>query len=376
MARPLDFVAFDHPWQRKRIELPTYPFQRKRYWGPAKPQASQAERDSQHPLLGEKQQLAGVADETRYENHLASDNPRWLDDHKVFGDIVFPGAAYVEMALAAISGKGSLQEVAFEMPLRLSKPTSVQTIVRSECQSTSQDRNPFDASNRPTTGRGISPRTCRLRSRRSRTRSNEPKSPRDVRSRSTCPSFMIRFTGLACSTDRSSKRSANSTAVKAKCWPSWKPTDDLLGYVIPPVLMDGAFQSLAVGLLQDADSSFYLPVGMERLECFGSVSGEVWSHAQWRDSEGDVRTADLTLFDDDGTVIARIEKLRLRPVRRAALRQLAGSGPERLMYSLHWQNASFDSTDGDAGHWMVVREASAEPNKFANALIAARSALH
>ncbi len=145
--------------------------------------------------------------------------------------------------------------------------------------------------------------------------------------------------------------------------------NDLLGYVIPPVLMDGAFQSLAVGLLQDADSSFYLPVGMESLECFGSVSSEVWSHAQWRESEGEIRTADLTLFDEDGTVIARIEKLRLRPVRRAALRQLAGSGPERLLYALNWQNASFNSTDGDAGHWMVVREASAEPNKFADALI-------
>ncbi len=82
---------------------------------------------------------------------------------------------------------------------------------------------------------------------------------------------------------------------------------DLLGYVIPPMLMDGAFQSLAVGLLQDADSSFYLPVGMERLECFSSVSGEVWSHAQWRDTEGDVRTADLTLFDDAG-IVARANR--------------------------------------------------------------------
>ncbi len=55
-----------------------------------------------------KQQLAGVSDETRYENHLAPDNPRWLDDHKVFGDIVFPGAGYVEMGLAATAGTSRL----------------------------------------------------------------------------------------------------------------------------------------------------------------------------------------------------------------------------------------------------------------------------
>ena len=28
----VDFRAFDAPWQRKRISLPTYPFQKKRYW--------------------------------------------------------------------------------------------------------------------------------------------------------------------------------------------------------------------------------------------------------------------------------------------------------------------------------------------------------
>jgi hypothetical protein len=132
--------------------------------------------------------------------------------------------------------------------------------------------------------------------------------------------------------------------------------------------MDGAFQSLAVGLLQDADSSFYLPVGMDRLECFSPVAGEVWSHAQWRDVEGEVRTADLTLFDSQGTVLARIEKLKLRAVRRAALRQLAGSGPERLIYSLRWQTASLESGNDAPSHWLVVRQATNERNALARTM--------
>ena len=292
---PLDFVAFDRPWQRKRIELPTYPFQRQRYWGPAKPQASQAERDSQHPLLGEKRRWLACRTKLRYENRLAPDNPRWLDDHKVFGDIVFPGAGYVEMALAAISGKGSLQEVAFEMPLRLSKPTSVQTIVRLDSKQPAK----IEIHSTPEQVRPLDEKFHRDRvvdsSRSGRTRSNAPKSPRDVRRRSTWLSFMIRSTDLGLQYGRQFQTIRELHCGDGEVLAKLETANDLLGYVIPPVLMDGAFQSLAVGLLQDADSSFYLPVGMESLECFGSVSGEVWSHAQWRESEGDVRTADLTL---------------------------------------------------------------------------------
>ncbi len=357
---PLDFIAVDQPWQRKRIELPTYPFQRQRYWGPAKPQASQAERDSQHPLLGEKRRLAGVSDEVRYENRLAPDNPRWLDDHKVFGDIVFPGAGYVEMALAATSGKGTLHEVTFEMPLRLSKPTSVQTIVRLdskqptkiEIHSTPEQADQWTRNFTAT----VSP--------------TEPVRP-DMIQRAEiaarCPQaievseFYDSVYGLGLQYGRQFQTIRELHCGEGEVLAKLETANDLRGYLIPPVLMDGAFQSLAVGLLSDAESSFYLPVGMESLECFGSVSSEVWSHAQWRDSEGDVRTADLTLFDESGTVIARIEKLRLRPVRRAALRQLAGSGPDRLLYSLDWQTASFDSSDVEAGNWFVVRSAEAEP---------------
>ena len=108
--------------------LPTYPFQRKHFWGPAKPQAHQVERDSTHPLLGGHRSLAGVAGEKRYDSTVAPDRPRWMDDHRVMGDIVFPGAGYVEMALAASPANRNFRDVTFATPLRLSTAANLQTV--------------------------------------------------------------------------------------------------------------------------------------------------------------------------------------------------------------------------------------------------------
>ncbi|MEQ8835904.1 MAG: type I polyketide synthase, partial [Lacipirellulaceae bacterium] len=92
---------FDAVYARKdvrRVVLPTYPFQRRRFWGPDKPRAFHAEFHTAHPLLGSKVSLAGIKDETRYESFIEPDSPPWLPDHEVMGHTVVPGAAYVEMA--------------------------------------------------------------------------------------------------------------------------------------------------------------------------------------------------------------------------------------------------------------------------------------
>ena len=102
-----DFDALMRGSSKRRVVLPTYPFQRKRFWGPAKPTAHQVQGDSTHPLLGDHRSLAGVTDQRRYESTVDRDRPHWLGDHRVMGDTVFPGAGYVEMALAAAAGEAT-----------------------------------------------------------------------------------------------------------------------------------------------------------------------------------------------------------------------------------------------------------------------------
>lgn len=80
------------------VELPSYPWQRERHWLPETSEGYRLiERKRIHPLLGWplKEAVAG------WENILDPRTQPWLADHCVGGAVVLPGAAYIEMALAA-----------------------------------------------------------------------------------------------------------------------------------------------------------------------------------------------------------------------------------------------------------------------------------
>lgn len=80
------------------VDLPSYPWQRERHWLPSTSEGYQlVQRRPVHPLLGWPLKEAQAS----WENVLDPRSQTWLADHCVGGAIVLPGAAYVEMALAA-----------------------------------------------------------------------------------------------------------------------------------------------------------------------------------------------------------------------------------------------------------------------------------
>ncbi|MEC8336774.1 MAG: type I polyketide synthase, partial [Planctomycetota bacterium] len=62
-----DFARLFGKTPNNAAPLPTYPFQRRRFWGPDKPSAFHAEYHTSHPLLGGDVALAGVENERRFE---------------------------------------------------------------------------------------------------------------------------------------------------------------------------------------------------------------------------------------------------------------------------------------------------------------------
>ena len=70
-----DFSSLQDGHGNRIAPLPTYPFQRRRFWGPDKPRAFHAEFHTAHPLLGGQVSLAGVANESRYEGFIEPDSP-------------------------------------------------------------------------------------------------------------------------------------------------------------------------------------------------------------------------------------------------------------------------------------------------------------
>lgn len=86
------------PLPARHVRLPNYPWQRERHWLPRTSEGyGLIERARVHPLLGWRLKDS----EASWENILDPMILPWLADHQVGGAIVLPGAAYVEMTLAA-----------------------------------------------------------------------------------------------------------------------------------------------------------------------------------------------------------------------------------------------------------------------------------
>ncbi|MGY4984943.1 SDR family NAD(P)-dependent oxidoreductase [Streptomyces nigrescens] len=88
----------------RRVDLPTYAFQHKRYWPATVVAAGDAsglgQADSQHPLLGAAVALP-ESDGYLFTGRLSLATHPWLADHSVLGAVVLPSSALVELAIRA-----------------------------------------------------------------------------------------------------------------------------------------------------------------------------------------------------------------------------------------------------------------------------------
>ncbi len=117
------------PIEAKRLELPTYPFERQSHWlVPARRPRSAA---GSHPLLGTRTRVPALG-ATVFETELGADGPVWVGDHRLAGTAVFPGTGYLEMVVAATAdGPDVVESLAIREPLVLPDGVrrTVQTVV-------------------------------------------------------------------------------------------------------------------------------------------------------------------------------------------------------------------------------------------------------
>jgi acyl transferase domain-containing protein/acyl carrier protein len=127
----LDWKTFFTGSGAKAVKLPTYPFQRKRYWhdlsaGSGDP-ATIGQSPSDHPLLGASLEMAS-GEQTLLTGRLSLATHPWLADHALGGTAIFPGTGFIELALRAGEEVGveSIEELTLQAPLILAEQGAAQ----------------------------------------------------------------------------------------------------------------------------------------------------------------------------------------------------------------------------------------------------------
>ena len=388
---PIDWPLFDRDYSRRKVALPTYPFQRQRYWIEATTVASAAGTDgvTVHPLLGVP--VRAAIDGRIFEARFDEATPSFLADHRLFGNVVVPGTAYISAALAA-GGDGletsefGVEDVVISQPMILNAGSArlIQTIVSPDAgDGTATIR--IASRNQDEAGEAwITHATARVTKSFTDLPAFEPldavkrRCGNAVPIDSTYEDMRTRGLDLGPSFQRMRRLSQGGLEVLGEIAgiDAAAETHDPFAPIHPAVL-DACFQVLA-GAAANVTSAngepvSFVPMAVGKIR-LRPVAGSIWSHARIAANNGSARTltADITLYDDRGSVAGFVEGLQLAPAQDGRTTALASEVSD-WMYEISWQETTLSSASAPSGIWLLFDDDSGVGEALAHELAASGS---
>ena len=346
---------------RCRVALPGYPFQHQRHWVEHARRRRQA---TGHPLLGTRHD--SPRGETLYTTEMFTSDPAWLDDHRVYGRVITPGALYGSMAAATCESGGDAPSLVVD-DLQLHSPMIF------------NEQDPQDAAE--VAGRSVqlvldgsepgAPRQFEVFSRSDREDGWTLHARGEVSSRSKPAASTQRLELEGLTAELTAVDLAEFYRARADAGVDlgesfrtlrslWAGDGEAVGEVtlpdgtdgggatLHPLLLDGCFQVMAAARRATGAETGapYLPFGWERLWLGGPLPDQLICHARLRapggadapaDGPREVIAADLRFYTIDGTEIGGLDSYTVKRATRAALLS-ATKDLDDLLYEVVWRD--------------------------------------
>ena len=348
---------------RRRISLPSYPFQRERHW---LRQSKRRHPSAGHPLLGVRHESA--RGEITFETEVYPSDPVWLKDHRVFGRLIAPGALYGAMAASASLAEGSdsvvVEDVQLHSALVFSEKDSeegsdedgrkVQVVVGDSEQLSSrrvqiyskgtEDEWTMHVEGRVPAGAPLPDSGARIDLEELKSRL----SPADV------PAYY---------------RAKSSTGIDLgplfrTLGSVWAGPGEALGEVrllealgrneldVHPLLLDGCFQvvGIARNMTGGPDEATYLPFGWDRMWLSKRLPDRLFCHVTMSDASQEseslespeVLSGELRIYDSNGALLGELSGYTVKRATREALLS-AAEGVDDLLYEVTWRDRALES---------------------------------
>ncbi|AGB20664.1 polyketide synthase family protein [Mycobacterium sp. JS623] len=366
-----DFGVLHHQPGR-RVELPTYPFQRRRFW--PKTSAITMDGPSASGILGSAKDLA--SGDSVYTSRLSVKSQPWLADHVIYGTVVVPGATYAAMALAAVGTPARAKEVFFYEPIILPEKSSREvqlTLHPLEHPSGTDGEWKFQVHSRPYGDRGAD---WSLNADGTVvTGVDDEQSPADA----------IDEVIERCNRMRPQELFETFSDMELAWGPTWSGSlkslwlgegeaigdifvgeelaEQLGSEPMHPVLMDlctgvafPAFPALLAA--EQGVHDLFLPLRYGQVMLKEKMPRRFYCRASWRSSElnSETQVFDLDFVDRDGRQLGGIREFTVKRAPREALLRGLGGDATRLLYTLGWHEVPppAPSDVNVSGTWLIA----------------------
>jgi acyl transferase domain-containing protein/acyl carrier protein len=339
------------------VQLPTYPWQRERYWSrDASPRGEPGGYGSAISLAtAGATSLAGAqvhspGDELHFVDHRPLAAHAFLDDHRIFGDIVVPGAFHLAAVIAVApqlvgSARCAVTGVSFPRALLGGAAIHLTAVPRGG------EPTRFRRASDHATGviAPLTPSTGAWTPRREPGATARAVDPEAFYGRNTRRGIALgpRFRWI---------RALWVSDGEAQAVLARPPALDAADDGIHPAQLDAVFQTIAAAAPDTSDA--YVPFSIDRLEVDDAGGGR---HAEWHcvarcqaDAGGEFLAGDAVVFAGD-RVALRIAGLRLKRVPRDGLPSREAAW-HAWLHATRWERRPLTTGAVRSGRWLMFAD--------------------